>query len=167
MNKSIVASVLKIGFILRIIERESIVSWADIMIGKGDSDDSFLELSLIKRKTENEIIELLGNIARNEESTSKDMVLSIFMAYFHLFINNNPRQWQTIVQKVILLKGILNPKMHDDFFYRLDEDYHLRQDGFSGWMTMPEELITHLNKYEMYSNIVAELNRYGIMFLIC
>lgn len=166
MDKSIIALVLKVGFLLEMIDKKSIVSWADFNINNGDFDNTVLELSLIKSKTNNEIISLLNKIANNEKGNNVQYVVNIFMGVFYIEIIKNPKLWLTIEKKIVEIKNILGYNSDEVFFSRIEDDYSLRKEGFSGCMNLPNELISYLSNYEVYSNDLKKLNECGIVYVI-
>ena len=166
MDKSLIALVLKVGFLLGIIDKKSIVSWADFNINIGDFDNAVLELSLIKSKTNNEIISLLNIIANRDDDDNTKYTFNYLMCLFCNEITKNPKLWSTIEKYIVDLGCILRYNSDEVCFLRIEDDYSLRKEGFSGCMNLPNELISYLSNYDVYSNDLKKLNEYGVVFLV-
>lgn len=167
LKKAQIALILKIGYLLNYYEKNIIINWADSLINDGDLDSSVIDLSLSSDKSINEVTEILQVITNELSDTS--FIDEYFFGYFSEKLKLNKLAWQTIERDVLKYFELQDNFLFDDntrlYFSSLQEDYSLRKDGFGGMMSMPDDLLTFLDKYKKYFIIDNSLKQMGIQSL--
>jgi len=141
MQNNNIAKILKLGFIINIFDFNLIQRWAEKKINEEHYDDDIAELLFSRNKEKGEVIELLNRL---ENGSDDKIVKSFFLSLFYQELKNNRKKyWKNIEKKMYELFSIDDLKK-DDFILRLNDDYLLRREGFSGNINQPVELFNYL-----------------------
>ncbi len=138
-------SVVHIAFLLNLITKDQIETWAFSKIENGDYDDFFFNLSTSKNN--NEVLNVLGEIPSDTDSTL------FFVEYFFSFFKNAFKNeiWKIVEEKIVSFYNIVDLSAINVTIklslIRIKDDYELRRDGFGGSMDMPSDLIDFLNQF--------------------
>lgn len=136
---------LKNGVLLGLISVDEIVAWSDRNIVEDRIDDLFIDLSTTSSKTKYEIAKILE---RFEYETTKEEQTKFEKILFS-FLLKEIRNWEKVQEQLLIYFNLKYKKefnYDEEFPIRLNDDFYLRKDGFSGNMNMPRELQDYLQK---------------------
>jgi hypothetical protein len=128
----------KIGFELNLISKNELISFAQREI-ENNYSDFYFEILLLTTESNSlsfiEIFNLFGTEIQKDE----------FLKTYSVFIKYIFRQKDWFYQQELLLKYYTSFSIYldgDDFEFwsRLNDDFSLRKEGFSGCMKMPGEM---------------------------
>jgi len=138
---------------------ESIVEWADRKIREQTDKEIFLDLSTAR--TVNGIVELFSN--RVTWDFKNKEIRNLLLSYYKIYLNVNLDQWIDIERELMeyfrLLDYNTSNESVEDFLYFLEDDWHLRRDGYAGILQMPAFLEDKLSEYKDYDKLVDLLKR--------
>jgi hypothetical protein len=166
-----IGCVIKYGFLLKYFNREQIVSWADKKISQGVDNFNVLELSLLKNKSDNEILILIDSLTGIIDNNYKNFLDGYFLGCYRelSLLNIYKSQSIKIEKEVLRYYSISDFELDDDeklFISILNNDFSLRHEGLTGVLQIPEDLNLFLNKYTEYYELQKQLDDEGIFNLI-
>ncbi|WP_165024364.1 MULTISPECIES: hypothetical protein [unclassified Dysgonomonas] len=143
------------GYLMGYLSSENIIKWADNEIVNGNNNPAIIDISLSKADN-NQIISSLNILPKDEVST----IVVYYYSLYNTLLKTKKLKWNLIEEELYRLyqNNFINGYNNDLFFTRLADDYHLRKDGFTGNMKMPDELNTFLSKYNYDIQIFKNLN---------
>lgn len=146
------------GYVMSYLTTQQIVKWADCELSRGIQDEKIIELSLADNT--NKVISILNCLCERKKESFKD-VGQDYLSMYNIMLRNKCLDCSLIGKEIIKLysnKFIESPiGINHDFFIRLTDYYSLIEDGFTGNMKMPEELISFLSNYNTYIEIFGKL----------
>jgi hypothetical protein len=140
----------------------TVTNWAEHKINERTENDIFLGLSTAR--TTNEIVELLSDkvVWNYNDSELRNLLLS----YYKRYLENNSSRWFEIEKELLeyfrLLEYDSSNESTQDFLYFLDDDWHLRKDGFDGLLSMPTYLTENLAEFKDLDNLKELLTEQGL-----
>lgn len=142
---------LKVALILNLIEKEEFIDYVYDYYQKTSYFELFFDIICENRNISyNKLYEILDKYIIDKNETSDFMTHSLFI----YFINKKFKNWSIIEEKLVLyydyFKEYLNT-IEYGFWSRLNDDFRLRKEGFSGCMNMPKELENYLKSYNLDS----------------
>jgi len=145
--------VFRIALIHKIIDKQVIISWADIIIRSDTEPDYFvIELSLAGHNNDNEILTLLNTyIVEHKTLLSGRVILGLL--YKQLFTQNIELKKAVTVIKWLVEERKLTEK-DERLFYRLDEHYELAAANITGNMNAVHEYT--FGTLELYSSFTVD-----------
>jgi len=165
-----IACIQKRGFLLGYFTKKQISFWADNRILEGYEDFNILELSLLKNKSDSEILVLIDDFIGTTDLCTKDFLDEYFLGYCKevLYSNLADKETSMNVEKEILkYHNSLESDFEDDlklFISILNNDYSLRRNGLNGVIKIPDDLIIFLEPYQKFNEIQSQLNNSGFPF---
>lgn len=140
----------------------AITDWAARKINEPAPDNIFFDL--VTARTKNKIIEVLSE--KVTWNYNDQELRTLILSYYKNYLINNPTLWMDIEKE---LTGYFQYSDFEngndrsaDFLYYLADDWHLRKDGFSGLLTMPEYLTDNLGEYNDYNKLKELLKGEGL-----
>jgi hypothetical protein len=141
---------------------ETVIEWSDRKINERTNNDLFFDLSTAG--TSNKIVDLLSDRVTWDY---KNMVIrSLLLSYYQEYLKVNPDRWLDVEKELMeyfhLLEYDNSNESTKDFLYYLDDDWHLRKDGFGGLLSMPSYLTENLAEFKEYVNLKGLINGQGL-----
>jgi len=141
--------VFRIALIHKIIDKQVVISWADIIIRSDTEPDYFIiELSLAGHNNDNEILTLLNTYIEEHKTLISCRVI-LGLLYKQLFTQHIDLKKAVAVINWLIEERKLTEK-DERLFYRLDEHYELAAANISGSMDAVREYT--FGALEMYSS---------------
>jgi len=141
---------------------ETIIQWADRKINEQTDNDLFFDLSIAG--TANKIVELLSN--KVSWNYNNKEIRTLLLSYYRTYLKENSERWLDIEKELLeyfhLLEYDNSNESSQDFLYYLDDDWHLRKEGFGGLLSMPAYLTENLAEFNAYDNLKELLKRQGL-----
>ncbi len=141
---------------------ETVIDWADRQINEQTDNDIFLDLSTAG--TANKIVEFLSD--RVTWDFNNKEIRSLLLSYYNIHLNENLDLWLIIEKEHLeyfqLLEYDNSNESTQDFLFYLDDDWHLRKDGFGGLLSMPTYLTKNLAEFKDYDNLKELLRGQGL-----
>ena len=158
-----ISHLIRFGLSFHKMTTKAITDWADRKINEQPPDNIFFDL--VTAQTKNKIIEVLSEkvIWNYKDRELRTLILS----YYKSYLINNPTLWMAIEKELIEYFQYLDFEngndRSEDFLYYLADDWHLRKEGFSGLLTMPEYLTDNLREYNDYNKLKELLKGQGLV----
>jgi hypothetical protein len=162
-EKEKIGHLVRFGLALKKIPLSEISKWADNQIEKGKDDSLYFDLSFAK--SSNEVIEFLTKEIEWDFESSE--IRSLILGYYYEYLKSDNSKWTVIEKELIDFFNYLEyengNERAEDFLYYLNDDYHLRNDGFVGSLKMPDFLTENLSKFDNYQELQGLLKRNKII----
>lgn len=141
---------------------EAIIEWTDRKINDQTDNDLYFDLSTAR--TVNRIVELFSNqVAWNYNS---EEIRNLLLSYYKVYLRKKLDRWLDIEKELLeyfrLLEYGTSNESVKDFLYYLDDDWHLRKNGYGGVLQMPTFLTENLDEYQDYDKLKDFLNEQGL-----
>jgi hypothetical protein len=141
---------------------ETVIEWADCKINEQTNNNIFYDL--LTARTANKIVELLSERVTWKYNNTE--IRSLLLSYYNSYLNENLDSWLNIEKELLeyfhMLEYDNSNESTQDFLYYLDDDWHLRKDGFGGLLSMPAYLTENLAEFKDYDNLKELLKRQGL-----
>ncbi len=147
MNNQI--NIIRLNYLLGFIDSNTIISWADDEINKGNNDEDILELSSTNFKKTNEIISLLNSLSKKENINSEELK-KYFFNVFSLELVRDKDNLIKIEEFLIVfyrnIKDLIPFTDEEDLSYSIiNNDIILRKEGYHSQLNFQdiENLLMH------------------------
>jgi hypothetical protein len=162
-EKEKIGHLIRFGLALKKISFSEISKWADKQIEKGKDDKLYFDLSFAK--STNEVIEFLTKEIKWNFKSSE--IRNLILGYYNEYLKSDNSKWNIIEKELIDFFNYLEfengNERAEDFLYYLNDDYHLRIEGFGGSLKMPDFLTEKLSEFDNYLELQELLNRNEII----
>jgi len=157
-----ISHLIRFGLSFHKMTVETIIQWADRKINEQTDNDLFFDLSIAG--TANKIVELLSN--KVSWNYNNKEIRTLLLSYYRTYLKENSERWLDIEKELLeyfhLLEYDNSNESSQDFLYYLDDDWHLRKEGFGGLLSMPAYLTENLAEFNAYDNLKELLKRQGL-----
>ena len=141
---------------------ETVIEWADSKINEQTDNDKFFGLSTAG--TANKIVAIISDRVTWDYNNRE--IRSLLLSYYNIYLNEHLDLWLNIEKELLeylhLLEYDNSNDSTQDFLYYLEDDWHLRKDGFGGLLSMPMYLIENLAEFKDYDNLKELLKGQGL-----
>ncbi|MFT6637657.1 MAG: hypothetical protein ACJAYP_000213 [Flavobacterium sp.] len=139
---------LKLGLLLKLIEREDFISYINLDYNNLDYKDFFTEiLSYGDNIDYNSLYQILDKYNKEEIENNFYDIHTFFMCCIKLKF----KDWEVAQKKLIIYYDFFKEELNlieFEFWSRLKDDLSLREGGFSGCMSLPKELNDYFRKFD-------------------
>jgi hypothetical protein len=84
-------------------------------------------------------------------------IRNLLLSYYKEYLKANGTKWFEVEKELLeyfhLLEYENSNDRIEDFLYSLDDDWHLRKDGFAGLLPMPTYLSENLAEFKDYDKL--------------
>ncbi|MEO6130849.1 MAG: hypothetical protein ABIQ02_03300 [Saprospiraceae bacterium] len=158
-----ISHLIRFGLSFHKMTVENIIDWSDSKINEQTDNDLFFDLSTAG--TTSKIVDLLS-VQVTWEYNNKE-IRRLLLSYYNEYLKDNSDKWIDIEKELLEYFHLLDYNNSNervkDFLYFLEDDWHLRKDGYGGLLQMPKYLRDNLAKFQDYDKLKEFLKGQGLI----